>query len=159
MRSGEVTSVELHDGTGSEDAPGRSAIVSFVSASSLDTALLLSGATIIAGEPPITVTAALVSPAAAAAAAAAAASPGGAVGYRVRGAGDDDDLIDFQRVQDVMATLMAKGFVLGKDALAKAKARRNRARSNAALGAALQRSALTRGRGVRARRRWMSRRA
>ena len=40
-----------------------------------------------------------------------------------RGLGDDDDLIDFQRVQDVMATLMAKGFVLGKDALAKAKAR------------------------------------
>jgi hypothetical protein len=140
-RSGVVTSVELHDAPaapapdtaaaeaaaldGAAPAPPpataaatRSAIVSFENASSLDTALLLSGATIVAGEPPITVVASLI-PDAAAGAAAAAVSAG--TPHRVRGPGDDDDLIDFQRVSDVMSTLMAKGFVLGKDALAKAK--------------------------------------
>jgi hypothetical protein len=45
LRSGEVTSVELHDEPPAAEgaAATRSAIVSFLNASSLDTALLLSG--------------------------------------------------------------------------------------------------------------------
>ncbi len=75
------------------------------------------------GEPPITVVAALTPGGAAGGGASAAEGDAPAAPRRVRGPGDNDDLIDFAKVSDVMSTLMAKGFVLGKDALAKAKAR------------------------------------
>ncbi len=75
------------------------------------------------GEPPITVVAALTPGGAAGGGASATDAEVSAAPRRVRGPGDNDDLIDFAKVSDVMSTLMAKGFVLGKDALAKAKAR------------------------------------
>lgn len=101
--SGEVASVEL-SGAG-EDA--RSAIVAFTDASALPTALLLTGATIVADDPPITVVEA----------------PGnahGAVLHPLAPAADENAL---QRAQEALSAMMAKGFVLGKDAVARVKVR------------------------------------
>lgn len=103
--SGEVVSVEQHEEPGTP--PERSAVVVFASAASLDTALLLSGASIVAGEPPITVVATALP---------AGALPAASLG---RVPGDDDGLA--KKAGDVLALLVAKGAVLGKGALEKAK--------------------------------------
>jgi len=98
--SGEVASVELND------APsGRSALVAFLDAAALPTALLLTGATIVADDPPITVVEAL----------------GGALGAPApsRPAADEPALL---RVQTALRAMAAKGYVLGKDAVASVKA-------------------------------------
>jgi|APGre2960657423_1045063.scaffolds.fasta_scaffold268154_1 hypothetical protein len=97
--SGEVSSVELMDSEGN-----RSAIVSFTDASALATALLLTGSTIVADDPPITVVASY--------------KPGESAA-----AAEEPDLVDLERVKEALAGLMARGFLLGKDAVAKAKVR------------------------------------
>ncbi len=107
--SGDVTGVELHDAPDAAGGPTRSAIVSFAAANALDTALLLTGSTIVPEDPPITVVASY--------------KPGEAA-PPAKDTNADPDLIDMRRVSDALSTMMAKGFMLSKDALAKAKVRR-----------------------------------
>jgi hypothetical protein len=108
----------------------------------------------VSGEPPITVVAALTPGGAAGGGASATDAEVSAAPRRVRGPGDNDDLIDFAKVSDVMSTLMAKGFVLGKDALAKAKAREAAPQPWRVFARGFETRALR-----CARRRWTSRRA
>ena len=98
--SGEVSSVEL-----SGDGEVRSAIVAFADASALPTALLLTGATIVADDPPITVVEA-------------AGGAHGAVANPLPPAADESAM---QRAQEALSAMMAKGYMLGKDAVARVK--------------------------------------
>jgi hypothetical protein len=106
LPSGEVSHIELHD---SPEPTGRSAIVTFASPQALDTALLLTGSTIVPGEPPVTVTASY--------------KPGESAPTGGNKKGDDDaDLVDLKRVQEALASLVARGYVLGKAGIEKGAA-------------------------------------
>ena len=102
--SGEVSHIELHD---SPEPTGRSAIVTFASPQALDTALLLTGSTIVPGEPPVTVTQSF--------------KPGESAPAPTKG-DDDADLVDLKRVQEALASLVARGYVLGKAGIEKGAA-------------------------------------
>lgn len=102
--SGEISHIELHD---KPEPAGRSAIVTFASPQALDTALLLTGSTIVAGEPPVTVVASY--------------KPGEQA-PAPKSPDAEADLIDLKRVQDALAAMLARGYVLGRTGVDKAKA-------------------------------------
>jgi hypothetical protein len=98
--SGAVSHVEITDAA---DA-SRSALVTFADASSLQTALLLTGATIVAGDPPITVVEAPGSTAAVA-----------------KDSAYKPALLDLNKAHATLSALAGKGYALGKDAVARVK--------------------------------------
>eukprot|EP00270_Netrium_digitus_P012618 TRINITY_DN411_c0_g1_i2.p1 TRINITY_DN411_c0_g1~~TRINITY_DN411_c0_g1_i2.p1 ORF type:complete len:261 (+),score=65.69 TRINITY_DN411_c0_g1_i2:207-989(+) len=109
--SGDVVYVELKH---SDDKLSQIAFVTFAEEKALDTAVLLTGAVII--DQPVTVEVATgyIPPSSASAAGAVASTAPGAVV-------PSDSSTAYNRAQNMMADLIAKGYVLGKDAAAKAK--------------------------------------
>lgn len=104
--SGDIEYVEMH----SENERSQTAYVTFKDAQGAETAVLLSGATIVDQsvtialapdyKPPVTI-------------------PSAPIGAEDSNAGAPGSAI--QKAEDVVSTMLAKGFVLGKDAVGKAK--------------------------------------
>lgn len=103
--SGEIDHIELQ----SENERSQTAYVTFQDAQGAETAVLLSGATIVDQSVTIALAPDYKPPAIASASPMATENNSGAAGTPV------------QKAEDVVTTMLAKGFVLGKDALNKAK--------------------------------------
>lgn len=103
--SGEIEHIELQ----SENERSQTAYVTFQDAQGAETAVLLSGATIVDQSVTIALAPDYKPPAIASASPMATENNSGAAGTPV------------QKAEDVVTTMLAKGFVLGKDALNKAK--------------------------------------
>ncbi|XP_024179643.1 binding partner of ACD11 1 [Rosa chinensis] len=106
--SGEVEYVELH----SYNETSQVAYVTFKDASGADTSILLSGATIVDRPVTIDMAADYKLPAAVA-------STLPAATVNVNAGGPKDAV---RKAEDVVSSMLAKGFILGKDAISKAKA-------------------------------------